>query len=255
MYTDATFSLSLTLSLFAGKEWRPDAENEQIFLMYPSEESQWYLLPGPLPVDFPDGSVVKESACRCRRHQRHGFNPWVGKIPWSRKQQPHSSIPAWKVPWTEEPGGLQFMGSQRGRQDEWLCTLSLPLQMVKFYKYSLPHEVCISCVFKLWLIMFKLRAYTLMSTWYNLTVALIVTKVMLPGIYWFPRSEISRGRGPGDKVLIPLLRLLPLVCPFSSLSCLFKMRNRHSPSHLRPFQVCRWWHGEAGSLVLGFIFQ
>ena len=25
----------------------------------------------------------------------------------------HSSILAWKIPWTEEPGGLQFMGSQR----------------------------------------------------------------------------------------------------------------------------------------------
>ena len=25
----------------------------------------------------------------------------------------HSSILAWRIPWTEEPGGLQFMGSQR----------------------------------------------------------------------------------------------------------------------------------------------
>ena len=25
----------------------------------------------------------------------------------------HSSIPAWKIPWTEEPGGLQSMGSLR----------------------------------------------------------------------------------------------------------------------------------------------
>ena len=24
----------------------------------------------------------------------------------------HSSIPAWRIPWTEEPGGLQSMGSQ-----------------------------------------------------------------------------------------------------------------------------------------------
>ena len=27
----------------------------------------------------------------------------------------HSSILAWRIPWTEEPGGLQFMGSQRIR--------------------------------------------------------------------------------------------------------------------------------------------
>ena len=25
----------------------------------------------------------------------------------------HSSVLAWRIPWTEKPGGLQFMGSQR----------------------------------------------------------------------------------------------------------------------------------------------
>ena len=29
----------------------------------------------------------------------------------------HSSILAWRVPWTEEPGGLQSTGSQRGGHD------------------------------------------------------------------------------------------------------------------------------------------
>ena len=29
----------------------------------------------------------------------------------------HSSVLAWKTPWTEEPGGLQSMGSQRVRHD------------------------------------------------------------------------------------------------------------------------------------------
>ena len=29
----------------------------------------------------------------------------------------HSSILAWRTPWTEEPGGLQFMGSQRVEHD------------------------------------------------------------------------------------------------------------------------------------------
>ena len=29
----------------------------------------------------------------------------------------HSSILAWKIPWTEEPGGLQSMGSQRVEHD------------------------------------------------------------------------------------------------------------------------------------------
>ena len=35
---------------------------------------------------------------------------------------PHSSIPAWKIPWTEEPGGLQSMGSRRVGHD-WLFIL------------------------------------------------------------------------------------------------------------------------------------
>ena len=29
----------------------------------------------------------------------------------------HSDILAWRIPWTEEPGGLQNMGSQRVRHD------------------------------------------------------------------------------------------------------------------------------------------
>ena len=34
----------------------------------------------------------------------------------------HSSIPAWRIPWTEEPGGLQSMGSQRVGHVWWLST-------------------------------------------------------------------------------------------------------------------------------------
>ena len=37
---------------------------------------------------------------------------------------PHSSTLAWKIPWTEEPGGLQCMGSRRVGHD-WAISLSL----------------------------------------------------------------------------------------------------------------------------------
>ena len=37
---------------------------------------------------------------------------------------PHSSTLAWKIPWAEEPGGLQSMGSLRVRHD-WATSLSL----------------------------------------------------------------------------------------------------------------------------------
>ena len=89
--------------------------------------------------------VKKHLQCR-----RPGFDPWVGKIPWRRERLPtpvfwpgefyglyspwgrkesdmteqlslslleqematHSSILAWRIPLTEEPGKLQSMGSQ-----------------------------------------------------------------------------------------------------------------------------------------------
>ena len=39
-------------------------------------------------LSFSGGTGGKEPACQCRRHKRHGFNPCVGKISWSRRGQP-----------------------------------------------------------------------------------------------------------------------------------------------------------------------
>ena len=36
---------------------------------------------------FPGDASGKESTCQCRRHKRHRFDPWVGKIPWRRAWQ------------------------------------------------------------------------------------------------------------------------------------------------------------------------
>ena len=33
--------------------------------------------------------------------------------PLEKEMATHSTIPAWEIPWTEEPGGLQSMGSQK----------------------------------------------------------------------------------------------------------------------------------------------
>ena len=55
----------------------------------------------------------KESACNAGDV---GSNPGLGRAPF-RKAWPlflfNSSILAWRIPWTEEPGGLQSTGSQR----------------------------------------------------------------------------------------------------------------------------------------------
>ena len=46
---------------------------------------------------------------------------WVGSLdqenPLEKEMATHSSILAWKIPWTEEPGGLQSMGLQRVGHD------------------------------------------------------------------------------------------------------------------------------------------
>ena len=46
---------------------------------------------------------------------------WVRSLGWEdpleKEMATHSSILAWKISWTEEPGGLQSMGSQRVGQD------------------------------------------------------------------------------------------------------------------------------------------
>ena len=62
---------------------------------------------------FRGGSDGKESAC-------NAGDP--GSIagsedPLEQGMATHSSFLAWRIPWTEEPGRLQSMGSQRGRHD------------------------------------------------------------------------------------------------------------------------------------------
>ena len=46
---------------------------------------------------------------------------WAQSLGWEdpleKEMAAHSSILAWRIPWTEEPGGLQSMGSQRVRHD------------------------------------------------------------------------------------------------------------------------------------------
>ena len=44
------------------------------------------------------GTSGKELSCQYRIHKRHGFNPWVRKIPWMKAWQPTPEILAWRIP-------------------------------------------------------------------------------------------------------------------------------------------------------------
>ena len=65
---------------------------------------------------FPGGSVDKESACNAGDL---GLIPGLGGS-LEKGMATHSSILAWRIPWTEEPGRLQSMGWQRVGHTEWL---------------------------------------------------------------------------------------------------------------------------------------
>ena len=53
------------------------------------------------------------------RSERCGFGPWVRNL-LEEEMATHFSILAWKILWTEEPGGLQSMGLQKAGHD-WAC--------------------------------------------------------------------------------------------------------------------------------------
>ena len=67
--------------------------------------------------NFPGGTSGKEPVCHCRGHKRHGFDPWIGKIPCRRTQQP---IPGFL------PGESHAERSHRVTKNQtWLKRLSM----------------------------------------------------------------------------------------------------------------------------------
>ena len=63
--------------------------------------------------DYPGGSVGKESAC----NEGDPVRSLGREDPLEKGVSTHSSIPVWRIPWTEKPEGLQSIGSERVRQD------------------------------------------------------------------------------------------------------------------------------------------
>ena len=79
---------------------------------------------------FPDGSDQRKSPPAMQETQ---VRPWISGQEWT-----HSSILAWKIPWAEEPGGLQSMGSQRVGHN-WLT--------YTFFHLSIPAKQQLCCQF------------------------------------------------------------------------------------------------------------
>ena len=63
--------------------------------------------------DLPVGQMVKNLPAR----QETWVRSLDGEDPLEKGMATHSSILAWRIPWTEEPGRLQFVGLQRVEHD------------------------------------------------------------------------------------------------------------------------------------------
>ena len=69
----------------------------------------YYLMALTTSEGFPSGSADKESACSAG-----DVGLTLGREePLEEEMATHSSTLAWEIPWTEEPGRLQSMGSRR----------------------------------------------------------------------------------------------------------------------------------------------
>ena len=73
--------------------------------------------------------VVKNPPANAGDLRVVGLIPGPGRSP-EEGTATRSSILAWGIPWTEEPGGLQSMGSQRGGHD-WMHTAQTPLSCTR----------------------------------------------------------------------------------------------------------------------------
>ena len=92
---------------------------------------------------FPGGSDGKESAYN---EGDLGSIPGLGRSPGGATAT-HSSILAWRVSWTEEPGGLQFMGSQRVRHNWETKHSTAALKHKITQQKTLPKVFCLNFMY------------------------------------------------------------------------------------------------------------
>ena len=90
----------------------------------------------PFPMGLPRWLSGKEFTWQCRRHRRHGFDPWVKKIPWSRKWQPTTVFLPGRF-----HGQRSLVGYSPWFHKESDTTEQLSTQAHETQQLSLSHEV------------------------------------------------------------------------------------------------------------------
>ena len=80
---------------------------------------------------------------QCRRPQIRSLGR---EDPLEKDMAPHSSILAWRIPWTEESGGLQSMGSHRVRHDWATNTFTFTLLEERVLPLTKKQTITIKCL-------------------------------------------------------------------------------------------------------------
>ena len=82
------------------------------------EENKYHILTHVCGIwGFPGATSGEELTCQCRTRNRCGLDSRVGEDHLEEGIAIHSNIFDWRIPWIEEPGRLQSIGSQRVRHD------------------------------------------------------------------------------------------------------------------------------------------
>ena len=93
-----------------GLQWGSCVHPNCILFLYKirkTRKNQLYLI----TVSFPGGSAVKNPPANAGQTQHTGWIAGSGRSP-EEETAPHSSVLAWRIPRTEQPGGLQSMGNR-----------------------------------------------------------------------------------------------------------------------------------------------
>ena len=96
-------------------------------------------------MSFPDGASGKASACQCSRNKNCGFDPWVRKIPWSRKCQPTPVFLPGKSHGQRSLVGYSSWGLKELDMTEGLPYLSLPRTALNYLVLN-PFSLQVSCL-------------------------------------------------------------------------------------------------------------
>ena len=106
-------------------------------------DSYSYFLIMYLTLDFPSGAVIKKNHLPMQESQETGVQSLDRQDPLEEEMATHSSILAWRIPWTEEPGGPRPRGHKESdtmehAHDGTFQKLSL---LMLCFRSSVPHPV------------------------------------------------------------------------------------------------------------------